>query len=279
MGLSMSCMLSEYSDRNVKSPTNQDYSPNKLTSDVTEQASSTLFELLSNELLIKILEDESLKRIDAISVRSTCKDLKNAMDEVIKKSLSITQAPTKDNIFLYTNFIELQKMGLSEEQIRSISPDILKNVLNDYNEQLPSEILAETDRFQQDTGISIDLSNTTLSLGKLCKVIQLIINSGKVSTLTHLYLPRNQLKALPASIGKLTALQSLELSNNQLSAIPDSIGKLTALQRLHFSDNQLIALPESIGQLTALRLLYLNNNPFTDEVKLKILQLCPQVFL
>ena len=81
-----------------------------------------------------------------------------------------------------------------------------------------------------------------------------------LTALTHLYLNKNQLTALPPEIASLTALTHLNLANNQLTALPPQIASLTALTDLYLANNLLTALPPEIASLSALTDLYLAKN-------------------
>lgn len=105
--------------------------------------------------------------------------------------------------------------------------------------------------------------------------------------LERLWIQRNQLKTIPASIGNALKLQELKLSynqveklpeslftlaelntllldHNQIKKIPDTLGNLTKLTILTIDKNQLEALPDSIGNLKDLKSLYIHDNKLTS---------------
>ena len=80
-------------------------------------------------------------------------------------------------------------------------------------------------------------------------------------SLTELYLQRNELSELPASvIGELPSLRSLWVHENRLSALPEAIGALVDLRDLVAFRNRLERLPDSLFSLSTLRELRLDEN-------------------
>jgi Leucine-rich repeat (LRR) protein len=230
-----------FTDSNNEHPSNQ----TKLTN-------------LPNDLIYNILTH--IDNYTASSILISCQTLRHPMNEIIKSTLGITEHPTAGQIWVFLNFKELLNMGFSKDQIKSIAPDALKTALDDYNTDLPNSITDKLNPFLSGPGKSFNLNNENLTLGQLCKVIQLIKDSDKLSELEGLHLRVNPLTALPESIGTLPALKTLDVSFNQLTKLPESIGTLPALQQLKLSYNHLTALPESIGTLSALKGLGLSNN-------------------
>ena len=122
---------------------------------------------------------------------------------------------------------------------------------NDYDQNLPENIQQKLNLFLLDeSSDQLCLEGTELTLGHLCKVIQLI--RDKSFKLKHLNLSLNQLSALPKSFTNLTALETLNLFSNQLQALPDGIENLKSLKKLDLCGSQLQALPDGIGNLEAL---------------------------
>lgn len=82
-----------------------------------------------------------------------------------------------------------------------------------------------------------------------------------ISTLTHLTLHRNPLRALPQpQIGRLSRLQLLDLRNTALRELPDALFDLVDLQYLRLQRNSLRRLPPRIGALSRLHTLSLDQN-------------------
>ncbi|MBE9033464.1 leucine-rich repeat domain-containing protein, partial [filamentous cyanobacterium LEGE 11480] len=75
---------------------------------------------------------------------------------------------------------------------------------------------------------------------------------SQLTSLTKLYLSKNQISEIPEWIGGLTELTELDLSENQISEIPSAISQLTSLTKLYLSKNQISEIPEWIGGLTEL---------------------------
>ena len=81
--------------------------------------------------------------------------------------------------------------------------------------------------------------------------------------LTHLhiiFLERNNLSVLPASIGSLCELKQLYLTGNLLTTLPDEMRRLVGLRVLSMGANALEALPDWIGDLSDLRELIVYRN-------------------
>ena len=117
------------------------------------------------------------------------------------------------------------------------------------------------------------LSSLTLLYVGRNQLTRLPDSIGNLTSLTDLAVDTNNLTSIPNSVVLLSSLSVLHLSYNQLSRIPESICNLSSLTKLILSNNQLTHLPVSIGSLTVLAVLYMDNNPMTstqdakDEVK------------
>lgn len=83
---------------------------------------------------------------------------------------------------------------------------------------------------------------------------------SELVNLEKLYLGRNDLKYLPASIGKLTNLKIISLQYNELDSLPDEIGDLISLEQLLLNQNNLTSLPEKLGNLKNLEMLQVKFN-------------------
>ena len=78
------------------------------------------------------------------------------------------------------------------------------------------------------------------------------------SSVQHLDLSFQRIKALPKQISSLTRLKSLNLSSSNIETLPEDIGNLIHLEVLNCSCTRITHLPESIGQLKNLRELHLS---------------------
>lgn len=83
---------------------------------------------------------------------------------------------------------------------------------------------------------------------------------GRLLDLTFLYVSRNQLKKLPASVGNLTHLVHLSAEHNLLEKLPRSIGNLHKLREISAGHNKIDKLPNSIGECSSLVRLTLHHN-------------------
>lgn len=92
---------------------------------------------------------------------------------------------------------------------------------------------------------------------------------GELVNLEKLYLGKNKIKYLPASIAKLKNLRILSVQYNDLLELSDSISGLVKLEQLLLNNNQLKTLPKTIGDLKKLEVLELKYNGFEvlpDEI-------------
>jgi len=79
--------------------------------------------------------------------------------------------------------------------------------------------------------------------------------------LQSLYLARNRLEELPASLWEATALRHLDLSANRLRQLPGGVRKLVSLETLALQGNPLARqLPPELGGLPALRRLTIDSS-------------------
>lgn len=124
-------------------------------------------------------------------------------------------------------------------------------------------------------GNALDMSRQGLTtfpeeafLNKDIKVIRLYGNHidsipDRISELTNLeklYIGKNDLKYIPASIGQLTNLKLLSLQYNELDSLPDELTDLVALEQLLLNQNNLQTLPDSLGKLKNLQVLQVKFN-------------------
>jgi len=87
---------------------------------------------------------------------------------------------------------------------------------------------------------------------------------GRLITLTHLDLSRNQLSSIPAEIGNLQSLTWLSLWDNRLNSLPVEIGNFKNLTKLNLRKNQLNNLPITIGLINNLTALDLRENQLSS---------------
>lgn len=82
----------------------------------------------------------------------------------------------------------------------------------------------------------------------------------KLTNLKSLYLFKNQLDSLPASVFSIKTLKTLDLSSNKFTKISNNIQNLENLELLYLNDNQLETFDESICKLVNLEFLDIENN-------------------
>jgi len=85
-------------------------------------------------------------------------------------------------------------------------------------------------------------------------------NIAEFKNLEKLYVGKNDLKYLPASIGELKKLKILSLTANKIDSLPLEIGEMEVLEQLWLGQNHLKVLPASLGQLKNLKNLYVQYN-------------------
>ena len=71
-----------------------------------------------------------------------------------------------------------------------------------------------------------------------------------LTSLSHILIVDQPLRAIPHSIGNLCSLRELNLGHNQLTSLSPKIGKLKSLQELYLGYNLLTDLPYEIGNVT-----------------------------
>ena len=89
----------------------------------------------------------------------------------------------------------------------------------------------------------------------------------RLTKLTHLAVPYNDITAIPDFVGSLSMLDTLIMSNNNLSGVvPNGITTLTKLEVLALDDNALTGGIRLLSALTNLVSLYLEDNSFEDTL-------------
>lgn len=137
---------------------------------------------------------------------------------------------------------------------------------------LPFEFWRDTvvvRRILDTNGLVTTPVSEVVSIGKQGRVFDLNLTNRSISILPptvgelrlhKLRLGSNVLDSLPDKIGKIQSLKHLVLQRNQLVYIPESFGNLTHLEHLDISGNKLTTLPESIVNLTNLNFLTVIHN-------------------
>lgn len=80
----------------------------------------------------------------------------------------------------------------------------------------------------------------------------------------RLYLVKQKLDSIPASVFQFRNLRELNLSKNKIQEVPPEVAALTNLEKLDLSNNELVHLPMEIGSLSRLIHLNLNRNVIED---------------
>ena len=87
---------------------------------------------------------------------------------------------------------------------------------------------------------------------------------GRLSSLTHLDLSRNDLEVLPSSLGKLVHLRNLILTDNLIRLLPPAVANLTQLVTIDISHNQFSSVPTVIARCASLRYADFSSNPISE---------------
>lgn len=191
----------------------------------------------------------------------------------------------------------LQRMNLSNRNLRGVLPDALGNLKNiesitiSQNPELTGIIPATLGNL---TALkSLRISNCNLhgsipnTLGQLSQLLALELNNNnlsgeippritEISQLTSLYLSNNNLTGtIPDNIGQLSNLLVLHLAGNNLTGtIPNSINGLTTLAHLFLANNELTApLPSTLFELPSVTVINLADNQFRQPLPLEFAQL------
>ncbi|XP_034252876.1 protein lap4-like isoform X4 [Thrips palmi] len=147
----------------------------------------------------------------------------------------------------------LRKLGLSDNEIRLLPPDIqnFENLveLNVSRNDIPD--IPENIKNLQELQVADFSSNP---------IPRLPPGFVQLRNLTVLGLNDMSLTSLPSDFGSLVSLQSLELRENLLEFLPESLSQLLKLERLDLGDNKIGELPHHIGNLPALQELWLDHN-------------------
>ncbi len=84
------------------------------------------------------------------------------------------------------------------------------------------------------------------------------------ASIKKIYLSRNQIQIIPATVENLTSLEWLDLDNNNIQEIHPHISKLLALEYLDLSNNPLYTIPAGITCLPKLQTLLLHSCPVEE---------------
>ncbi len=105
------------------------------------------------------------------------------------------------------------------------------------------------------------------------RLVRLPEDMSNLNRLQLLYLPFNDLTAIPESLFDTENLRDINVSRNQITKLPETVSKLTTLQYLYLSDNQLTSLPvDELRKIGGLKVLSVVNNevPLTQIDELKV---------
>eukprot|EP01032_Pedospumella_encystans_P026062 gene26062-29438_t len=92
-----------------------------------------------------------------------------------------------------------------------------------------------------------------------CGFTSLSPRIGRLTQLTGLYAPENNISFIPAEIAALSNLKQLDLSMNSLVEFPAAFGNLTSLENLWLHGNNFHTVPQEIGHMQNLRMLVMSN--------------------
>lgn len=92
------------------------------------------------------------------------------------------------------------------------------------------------------------MASLELSCSSLCELPSEKLEAG----VSRLDASENCLIGLPAELSQCTSLLHLLLYSNQIKALPAEIGKLSKLRTLNLFNNKLMKLPVEIGALSSL---------------------------
>ncbi|KAK3272958.1 hypothetical protein CYMTET_18776, partial [Cymbomonas tetramitiformis] len=94
-----------------------------------------------------------------------------------------------------------------------------------------------------------------------CAIEELPITLREITTLEHLNLGYNNLKAVPTGLlGFLVNVVEMDLGDNQLTEIPEDLYCMSSLVVLRLKHNSLFSVPEGISNLKRLKVLHLQHN-------------------
>ncbi|KAK6629848.1 hypothetical protein RUM43_003668 [Polyplax serrata] len=211
--------------------------------------------------------------------------LQTVPEEVLRYTRSLEELLLDANHIrdLPKNFFRLQRLrrlGLSDNEIQNLSPDIgnfeclveldvSRNDIQDIPESIKSlQVLRVADfssnPIQRLPPGFVQLKNlTTVGLNDM-SLTALPSDFGSLTSLQSLELRENLLKSLPDTLAQLTKLERLDLGDNEIEVLPHHIGKLPALQELWLDHNQLQHIPPEIGQLKKLTCLDISENRLED---------------
>mmetsp|Transcript_59683 Transcript_59683/g.146605 ORF Transcript_59683/g.146605 Transcript_59683/m.146605 type:complete len:863 (-) Transcript_59683:35-2623(-) len=154
-----------------------------------------------------------------------------------------------------TRLTSLQELWLSHNKIRTIDPEILKEMtclrlLSLECNFIPT--VPDTLKYMTALKEFIITSNDLRSLPENC--MQHLVH------LQQLHLQYNALEKLPDDLGSLQRLEVLYVNNNKIRRLPSNLDLMTNLCGLYLEHNQLEMLPEGISSLISLSVLNVNYN-------------------
>jgi len=86
---------------------------------------------------------------------------------------------------------------------------------------------------------------------------------GNLTSLTQLFLMKNELVKIPDTLCSIITLKFLDVSENIIESLPANIGNLVNLHTLNLTGNKLTSLPDSFSNLESLAVLLLSQNKFS----------------
>jgi len=170
----------------------------------------------------------------------------------------------------------LRKLGLSDNEIQRLSPeiqnfeslvelDVSRNDISDIPENIKGLQSLQVADFSSNpitelpAGFVLLKALSVLSLNDMSLSI-LPEDFGLLDNLTSLELRENLIKDLPESLAKLKKLERLDLGDNEIDHLPPHIGELCSLEELWLDHNGLMQLPDEIAKLSKLACLDVSEN-------------------
>ena len=165
-----------------------------------------------------------------------------------------------------SNYDKLLEMGLGNTTINQLEQDQLEKAIIDFDTVLPYTIRDPINQLNTNP-TKLMLIEPNMTVGRLCRVINVIKKGGKLDKITTLHLPCNNVSVLPKSIGLFTALHTLFLSGNRPICQSLDVSELTQCLELQ--------------TLSVIGYTQLNLTPLAHCLKLQILSLtgCKQLKL
>lgn len=152
----------------------------------------------------------------------------------------------------------------------AVSHDLIAAILREYPLNYKTSCVKVITQLaiplQMDLPLSFHCLNILLIKNEdIAKIVNKIIHSKHLNSLTKLHVITKGIIFIPEWIGHFTHLEKMDMGYNLISKIPPEVGLLKNLRKLNLQFNvRLSALPEQISQLTNLIKLNLGDNEFTE---------------